>query len=176
MAGRVPNDNGPVEIRYPAVVTHLADKDGATAELTIVAELHNASDKPIEGKFKAEIAGLTLRLEHAESLAAGETKSVKLVPQDFTQLAVKNAKLWWPAQMGSPNLYDLHTSFSIANAISDSQRTRVGIREITSEMTDKGERLFRVNGKPILIRGAGWAPDMMLRRNSERILAQSGHP
>jgi hypothetical protein len=53
-----------------------------------VAELHNASDKPIEGKFKAEIAGLTLRLEHAESL--------------------------WPAQMGSPNLYDLHTSFSIA--------------------------------------------------------------
>jgi len=141
-----------------------------------VAELHNASDKPIEGKFKAEIAGLTLRLEHAESLAAGETKSVKLVPQDFTQLAVKNAKLWWPAQMGSPNLYDLHTSFSIANAISDSQRTRVGIREITSEMTDKGERLFRVNGKPILIRGAGWAPDMMLRRNSERILAQSGHP
>jgi hypothetical protein len=33
-----------------------------------------------------------------------------------------------------------------------------------------------VNGKPILIRGAGWAPDMMLRRNSERILAQSGHP
>jgi len=161
--------SGPVEIRYPAVVTHFADKDGASAELTIVAQLHNASDKPVEGKFKAEIAGLTLRVEHAESLAAGETKSVKLVPQDFTQLAVKKAKLWWPAQMGSPNLYDLHTSFSIANAISDSQHTPVGIREITSEMTEKGARLFRVNGKPILIRGAGWAPDMMLRQSSERL-------
>jgi len=164
--------SGPVTIRYPAVVTHLADKDGATAELTILAELHNISDKPVEGKFQAEIAGLTLRVEQAESLAAGETKSVKLVPQDFMQLAIKNAKLWWPAQMGSPNLYDLHTSFSIANAISDSQHTQVGIREITSEMTDNGTRLFRVNGKPILIRGAGWAPDMMLRRNSERLRAE----
>ena len=164
--------SGPVQIRYPAVATHLADKDGATAELTILAELHNASDKLVEGTFQAEIAGLTLRVEQAESLAAGETKSVKLVPRDFTQLAVRNAKLWWPAQMGSPNLYDLHTSFSIANAISDSQHTPVGIREITSEMTDKGARLLRVNGKPILIRGGGWAPDMMLRRNPQRLRAE----
>jgi exo-1,4-beta-D-glucosaminidase len=164
--------SGPVQIRHPAVATHLADKDGATAELTILAELHNASDKPVEGKLQAEIAGLTLRVEQTEALAAGETKSVKLLPQDFTQLAVKNAKLWWPAQMGSPNLYDLHTSFSIANAISDSQHTQVGIREITSEMTDKGARLFRVNGKPILIRGGGWAPDMMLRRNPKRLRAE----
>jgi exo-1,4-beta-D-glucosaminidase len=164
--------SGPVKIRHPAVVTHLADKDGATVELMILAQLHNISDKQVEGKFQAEIVGLPLRVEKAESLAAGETKSVKLVWQDSNQLAVKNAKLWWPAQMGSPNLYDLHTSFSIADAISDSQRTQVGIREITSEMTDKGARLFRVNGKPILIRGGGWAPDMMLRRSPKRLRAE----
>ncbi len=163
--------SGPVQVRHPAVVTHLSDREGATAELTILAELHNSSIKPVEGKFQAEIAELTLRVEQAESLAAGETKSVKLVPQDFRQLAVKNAKLWWPAQMGSPHLYDLHTSFSIANAISDSQDTQVGIREITSEMTDQGA-LFRVNGKPILLRGGGWTPDMMLRRNPERLRAE----
>jgi exo-1,4-beta-D-glucosaminidase len=162
--------SGPVKIRHPAVVTHLVDNNGMlTAELTILAELHNDSDKPVEGKFQADIAGLELRVEQAESLTAGETKSVKLVPQDFAQLAVKDAKLWWPAQMGSPNLYDLYTSISIANTISDSQHTRVGIREITSEMTDKGARLFRVNGRPILIRGGGWAPDMMLRRNPEKL-------
>jgi exo-1,4-beta-D-glucosaminidase len=164
--------SGPVEIRHPAVVTHIPDRDGATAELTILAELRNASDLPVVGKFQAEIAGLTLRVEQTESLAGGETKSVKLVPQGFKQLAVKNAKLWWPAQMGMPNLYDLHTSFSIADAISDSQHTQVGIREITSEITDTGARLFRVNGKPILIRGAGWAPDMLLRRNPKRLRAE----
>jgi exo-1,4-beta-D-glucosaminidase len=36
-------------------------------------------------------------------------------------------------------------------------------------MTDKGARLFKVNGKPILIRGGGWSPDMLMRRNSERL-------
>jgi len=164
--------SGPVEIRHPAVLTHLPDKDGATAELTVLADLHNASDKPVEGKFQAEIAGLKLRVQQTVSLAAGETKSVKLAAQDFPQLLVKNAKLWWPAQMGSPNLYDLQTSFSTGSSISDTQHIRVGIREITSETTDKGARLFKVNGKSILIRGGGWAPDMMLRRNSERLRAE----
>src|SRR5262249_16223281 len=163
---------GRVQSSSPAVVTHVADTDRGTVELTILAELHNAPNQPVQGEFQAEIAGLALRVEQRESLAAGETKSVKLVRQDFSQLAVRNAKLWWPAQMGSPNLYDLHTSFSIANVISYSQHTRVGIREIRSGMTDNGARLFRVNGKPILIRGAGWAPDMMLRRNPKRLRAE----
>ena len=39
---------------------------------------------------------------------------------------------------------------------------------MTSELTDKGHRLFKVNGKPILIRGGGWASDMMLRPASHR--------
>ena len=164
--------SGPVKIRHSALVTHLLDKDGATAELTVLAELHNASNKPVEGEFQAEIPGLTPRVVRTESLAPGETKSVKLTPRDFQQLAVTKAKLWWPSQMGTPNLYELHTAFSIANEISDSQNVQVGIREITSEMTDEGARLFRVNGKPILIRGGGWASDMMLRRNPEKLRAE----
>jgi exo-1,4-beta-D-glucosaminidase len=44
---------------------------------------------------------------------------------------------------------------------------------MTSELTDKGHRLFRVNGRPILIRGGGWASDMMLRApKPERLDAQ----
>src|ERR1700758_1969659 len=60
--------SGPVKIRYPAIVTRLSEKARATAELTILAELHNASDKPVEGKFQAEIVGLGLRVEQKESL------------------------------------------------------------------------------------------------------------
>ena len=40
---------------------------------------------------------------------------------------------------------------------------RFGIQEMSSELTDKGHRLFKVNGKPILVRGGGWASDMFLR-------------
>ena len=34
---------------------------------------------------------------------------------------------------------------------------------MTSELTDKGHRVFKVNGKNVLIRGGGWASDMLLR-------------
>jgi exo-1,4-beta-D-glucosaminidase len=164
---------GPVQIRYPAAVTELVDSDGATVKLAILLELRNVSDTTVNGKLRAEIPGLRLRVELAESLASRETKSIQLLPEDFAQLTVKNAKLWWPAQMGSPYLYDLHTSFAIADAISDSHHTRFGIRKITSELTTENRaRLFRVNGKPILIRGGGWAPDMLLRRNSDKLRAE----
>jgi exo-1,4-beta-D-glucosaminidase len=49
---------------------------------------------------------------------------------------------------------------------------RFGIREITSEATAKGARLFRVNGRRILIRGGGWASDMFFRPQPDRQDAQ----
>jgi exo-1,4-beta-D-glucosaminidase len=44
-----------------------------------------------------------------------------------------------------------------------------GIREVTSELTDKGYRLFKINGRNVLIRGAAWAPDILLRWSSRRL-------
>jgi exo-1,4-beta-D-glucosaminidase len=164
--------SGPVKIRHPAAVTRLAYNDETTLALTIIAQLHNVSGRRVEGKFQAEIAGLPVRIEKAVSLASGERRSVELSWREFTQLTVRNAQLWWPAQMGCPHLYELHTSFSVEDEISDSQCTQVGFREISSEITDQGALLFRVNGKRILIRGGGWAPDMMLRRNHERLRAE----
>jgi exo-1,4-beta-D-glucosaminidase len=74
--------------------------------------------------------------------------------------------------MGMPNLYDLHLSFEIDGKVSDASRTQFGIREITSEVSqiapERFKRLFKINGKNILIRGAGWTPDMMLRWDAHR--------
>jgi exo-1,4-beta-D-glucosaminidase len=36
------------------------------------------------------------------------------------------------------------------------------------ELTPEGYRLLKVNGKPVLVRGGGWAPDMMLRVDESR--------
>jgi exo-1,4-beta-D-glucosaminidase len=44
-----------------------------------------------------------------------------------------------------------------------------GIREVTSKLTDSGHRLFKINGRKLLIRGAAWAPDMFLRWSPERL-------
>jgi exo-1,4-beta-D-glucosaminidase len=161
--------SGPVEIRYPTVETHLANGENSPAELSILAELNNLSDKPVTGTFVADIPELHLAVKKSITLDSHETRSLTLTPQDFPQLTVKNAQLWWPAQMGKPYLYRLHTSFSAGNTISDSTTSQIGIREITSETTPKGARLYKVNGKPILIRGGGWSPDMLLRHDPPRL-------
>jgi exo-1,4-beta-D-glucosaminidase len=75
--------------------------------------------------------------------------------------------------MGKPELYDLTLSFKIDGKVSDRSQTRFGIREITSEVLQNSpqrfKRLFKVNGRKLLIRGAGWTPDMMLREASQRM-------
>ncbi|MGC2259692.1 MAG: glycosyl hydrolase family 2, partial [Candidatus Sulfotelmatobacter sp.] len=86
-----------------------------------------------------------------------------------SQLVFSNPRLWWPAQMGKPNLYPLTMEFEIDGAVSDRSHTEFGIREITSDINAGGGRAFHVNGKNILIRGGGWTPDMMLREDSQRL-------
>ena len=71
--------------------------------------------------------------------------------------------------MGEPHLERLTMSFTTQGTCSDEQSVNFGIREITSELTPNGSRLFRVNGKPILIRGAGWSQDMLLRTDDNRL-------
>src|SRR6202035_2739455 len=71
--------------------------------------------------------------------------------------------------MGEPNLYSAKLDFESEKKVSDSAQVTFGIREVTSELTDKGYRLFKVNGKKVLIRGAAWAPDMFLRYSPERV-------
>jgi exo-1,4-beta-D-glucosaminidase len=81
-------------------------------------------------------------------------------------------RLWWPLDAGLQNLYRLHLTFDVAQKISDSRKVRFGVREVTSYLNKKGNIVFEVNGKRILIRGAGWATDMMLREDLERTAAE----
>src|SRR3989442_11701911 len=73
--------------------------------------------------------------------------------------------------MGTPSVYTASLSFKIGKQISDSAIVTFGIREVTSEVTEKGHRLFKVNGRKVLIRGAAWAPDLLFRWSSPRLNA-----
>ena len=161
---------GPVAVRSPTVTTHFPDEKLDTAELAVYAELQNASDQPVEGMLSGTAAGVPL--EQAVRLAPHETKTVVFTPTQFPQLRIRNAKPWWPRQMGDPHLEQLTMSFRTNNQVSDKQSMDFGIREITSELTADGARLFRVNGKRILIRGGGWSQDMLLRRDPKRLRQQ----
>lgn len=161
---------GAVTVRSPMVVTHFPETSLATADLTIYAEVHNSSDRPLKGLLTGTAAGV--HFEQSVELAAHEDKSVAISPEQSPALHLRNPKLWWPYQMGEPHLEHLDISFVHDGTKTDEQSVEFGIREVTSELTATGGRLFRVNGKPILIRGAGWSQDMLLRSDSHRLQNQ----
>src|SRR6266849_2504569 len=165
--------SGPVALRHPAVLSKVdspADNVSA-ARLTVTALVKNASDHAVKGTLKGRIENI--EFAQPVELAAGESKDVIFAPSQYPQLNLNNPRLWWPVQMGAPNLYQLQLSFDVNGELSDVSRTKFGIREITSEVSeqapDRFKRLFKINGKNILIRGGGWTPDMMMRQTSERL-------
>ncbi|WP_263359683.1 glycoside hydrolase family 2 protein [Acidicapsa ligni] len=161
---------GAVTLQSPEVSTHFSDGSLADAELTVYAELHNATDETITGDVKGKIAGVDI--EQKVSLNPHEDRTVAFLPSDYPQLKIRNPKVWWPYAMGDPHLESLDLHFIRNGQISDEKAIRFGIREMTSELTEKGSRLFRVNGKPILIRGGGWSQDMLLRTDEKRLKEQ----
>ena len=158
--------SGDVSLRNPFVRAKL-DSEYRNAVLTISADLRNVSSHVVNGVLRAEVDGK--QVSQPISLNAGEIKTVRFAAEQYAQLRLENAKLWWPYTMGEQNLYTAKLSFDIGNEASDSADVTFGIREVTSELTDKGYRLFKVNGRKILIRGAAWAPDLLLRWSSKRL-------
>jgi exo-1,4-beta-D-glucosaminidase len=159
--------SGPVALRYPTVVSKLNPSANDSAQLTVTAQVKNGTDQPVKGKLKGQIENVTF--EQDVELAANEAKDVTFTPDKFSQLVFSNPRLWWPAQMGAPNLYKVSMVLEVNGAVSDKTNSEFGIREITSDLNSVGGRAFHINGKDILIRGAGWTPDMMLRETSERL-------
>jgi exo-1,4-beta-D-glucosaminidase len=157
---------GPVAIRNPFVKSRLND-DFTAADLTISADLRNNSGVAVKGVLAGEVDGKSVK--QTVELAAGETKTVRFEPLQFSQLKFAKPKLWWPYTIGTPYLYKANLRFETANEISDSASVSFGIRQVTSELTEKGHRLFKINGRRVLIRGAAWAPDMFLRPMSKKL-------
>jgi len=159
--------SGQVTLRYPQVVTHFDLPSLDTAHLTVNTEARNATDHEVEGVLSGRIEGI--RFTQRVKLGPQETRSVSFTPDQFSQLNLLHPRLWWPVHQGAQNLYDLEMEFTADGKVSDRQGTRFGIREITSEIDSQNHRVFRVNGRNVLIRGGGWASDMFLRFMPDRL-------
>jgi exo-1,4-beta-D-glucosaminidase len=157
---------GPVAIRNPFVKSQL-NSDFTSADLSVSADLRNQSGQAVKGTFLVELDGKTV--EQPVELAAGETRPVRFGPEQFLALRLAKPKLWWPHTIGTPYLYQAHFRFSASGGTSDSATVPFGIRQVTSELTEKGHRLFKINGRRILVRGAAWAPDLFLRPMSKKL-------
>ena len=97
---------------------------------------------------------------------------VKLNSDEFKVLRIKNPKLWWPNNLGDPNLYTLKLQLEIGGIISDIEEIRFGIREVEDYLNSEGHKGFKINGKELLIKGAGWVDDLMLNDSDEKVISQ----
>src|SRR6266700_1493034 len=93
--------SGNVAVRNPFVASKL-DAEYKTAELTISGEVRNVSNDPVKGVLRAEFDGI--ELQQPVELGGGESKIVKFAPEQFAKLKLAHPRLWWPYQMGTPNL------------------------------------------------------------------------
>ncbi len=157
--------SGDIALRDPFISSKLGN-DYASAALTVTVEARNASDHAVNGTLRTQIEGIDLT--QPVELGPAESKTITFTPEQYPQLKLDHARLWWPYQMGSPEMYTARINVETDGHISDSAEVHFGVREVTSELTPQGYRLFKINGRNLLIRGAAWAPDMLLRWSPEQ--------
>lgn len=162
--------SGPVSMRHANVVSKVDKVSLNYAEVTISMVLTNHTSQKQEVSVSAHFDNVSLskRIE----LNPNEIREVFFRPEEFTQLAIKNPRLWWPNNMGAQHLYDLKLSVSIGDRQSDEETFRFGIREIDDFWNESGFRGFMVNGQKVMVRSAGWVDDIFLADTDEKVRAQ----
>ena len=128
----------------------------------------------IEGSKTNEVnLELKLKKTNGEELIILIPLVIKKGNQTIQQkLEIENPDLWWPNGMGSPNLYELTVELKHDNQLFDIKRQNFGIRTI--ELIQEEDKIgtsfyFKVNGKPIFMKGANYIPqDVFLPRVTNR--------
>jgi exo-1,4-beta-D-glucosaminidase len=161
---------GPVEIGSPQVSSTLSLPDLARASLTIKVRARNLDAAAHDATITGVVAGVSLK--RTIHLDPGQSQTVSFSPQSDPGLALKRPQVWWPVGMGAHPLYTLQLAAAVDGMNSDGARATFGIRSVSAHLTPQGYQQFVINGKPVLIRGGGWAPDMFLRDDPKRMEAE----
>ncbi|SOE21077.1 exo-1,4-beta-D-glucosaminidase [Spirosomataceae bacterium TFI 002] len=162
--------SGKVTIDASFVAPDVDTQNLEKASLVISSEMSNHSSEVktilISGKIE------NISFQKKISLQPHEKIEVKFTPEEFKQLHINQPRLWWPNGLGEPNLYTLELEISEDGNLQDVQHTRFGIRKIETYLNSKNVRGYKVNGREVLIKSAGWVDDLFLRYMPEKDAAQ----
>jgi len=156
-----------VSIRYPLVTTKFDLPSLSIAHLQVDAEVINYTNKETDAIVKGKINS-DIQFQQKVHLAPNEKKQVSFSSADYPQLNIKNPHIWWPWQYGKPQLNRLQIALVTDNKVSNMISEDFGIRQITSTLINNASREFIINGKPIMLRGAAWSPDIFQRHSKKR--------
>lgn len=158
-----------IEIQNLYIGTTLPLPDTSYANVDISAELVNHSNTKQKGEIRATISteNETFRFVQIFEIAPGERHSFYWNAENRAVLRIDNPKLWWPHGYGNPNLYQLKVEATVNDETMCVSKTNFGIRQADTYI-GKNERVIKINGKDIYIKGGNWVLDMMLNWNSTR--------
>ncbi len=179
-----------VTLDFPFVTTALYDT--TSANLSIMTELVNHSDKTVKGRINAVVSLLTeiefptytkkmdgkmkpVQISEEVTLTPGERKMIKLDGKEFPELNIKNPHLWYPNGYGEQWLHRLALSFTKNGHTSDFKEIDFGIREVKHDFLKNGDnygRTYYVNGRRIFCKGGWIQPDILLDENAKNIYDQ----
>ena len=149
------------------------NKDGS-ADVNLELTVENATDHAKEMTFTASLEGQNfemkeIKVEFSKTIKPGVQKVVK-------NIHLNKPMLWWPWDLGDPNLYKTKISLKEGQTNHDVNETVFGIREVTmkwnpgfkKDVDVSFPRSTYINGKFHFIRSACWGgpPDIFVGRTS----------
>ncbi|MEM6842712.1 MAG: sugar-binding domain-containing protein [Bacteroidota bacterium] len=162
-------------VRIDDLYVHSDLSESGSANVNLEVALENTGSTPREVTVSASLQGHNFTSEPVavqitETIPPGVQTIKKSVPID-------QPKLWWPWDLGDPNLYKAQIAVHEGDTFQDKTETTFGIREVEMEWNPgftKDEvsfpRTVMLNGKNHFIRSACWGgpPDIFVGRTSIR--------
>ena len=152
--------------------TYVTSKiNGNSAALNIELELDNKSYKSRKIEVEIEIEGSNFKSRKYFKKAKKNIETG--INKIEIPIKITNAKLWYPWDLGDPNLYNIKATIKESSELLDEIETTFGIREIKMEMNPgftkeqvENPWTVMINGKRHFMRSGTWGgpPDIFMGR------------
>lgn len=154
-----------IQLSHPTVTSVVDTTTLATADLSVHTVLTNHSAQPVAGMLCGRYEAGTFTMP--VTLLPHEQRNITVTPAEAPCLHLNHPRLWWCAGMGQPNLYHLSLNFVADADTLACHDMAFGVRQVDATIDRQGHRAFLLNGRPVLIRGAGWVDDIFMRNTPD---------